>query len=289
MIDYRIETFLKLCETLNYRVTAEILNMTQPAVTQHIKFLEREYNSKLFLYSGKKLTKTSSAILLEEYARTAIFNEKKLRLSIENSINFNLNIGATKTIGEFLILDKINNFLENKNNTLNLKIDNTKVLLNLLDNNKIDFAMIEGYFDKNKYDYKLFKEEKFIGICSKNHKFANKKIKFKDIFNETLILREEGSGTRDIFNHILVENNFSLDNFNRKISINNFAIIKELVIKNKGISFVYESIAKTSDDLQVFYIEDIKISHELNYVFLKNTKAIDFINLFNKNINPPKK
>lgn len=43
MIDYRIKTFLVLCDTMNYRKTAEILNMTQPAVTQHIHFLENEY------------------------------------------------------------------------------------------------------------------------------------------------------------------------------------------------------------------------------------------------------
>ena len=42
MIDYRIKTFLVLCDTMNYRKTAELLNMTQPAVTQHIHLLENE-------------------------------------------------------------------------------------------------------------------------------------------------------------------------------------------------------------------------------------------------------
>ena len=48
MIDTRIETFLTLCRVMNYRKTAELLNMTQPAVTQHIHFLEEQYGCKLF-------------------------------------------------------------------------------------------------------------------------------------------------------------------------------------------------------------------------------------------------
>ena len=52
MLDSRIYTFLKLCDVMNYRITAEELNMTQPAVTQHIKFLENYYGCNFFKYSS---------------------------------------------------------------------------------------------------------------------------------------------------------------------------------------------------------------------------------------------
>ena len=42
MLDYRMETFLILCEEMNYRKTAQILHLSQPAVTHHIQFLEHE-------------------------------------------------------------------------------------------------------------------------------------------------------------------------------------------------------------------------------------------------------
>ena len=66
MLDHRIDTFLTLCDTMNYRETAELLHITQPAVTQHIQFLEREYCCRLFTYENRHLTKTPSAELLEE-------------------------------------------------------------------------------------------------------------------------------------------------------------------------------------------------------------------------------
>ena len=50
MLDHRIETFMAVCELMNYRKAADLLHITQPAVTQHIQFLENEYGCRLFLY-----------------------------------------------------------------------------------------------------------------------------------------------------------------------------------------------------------------------------------------------
>ena len=54
MLDYRINTFLKVCETLNYTLAAKELHITQPAVSQHIHYLEEEYETTLFVYSNKQ-------------------------------------------------------------------------------------------------------------------------------------------------------------------------------------------------------------------------------------------
>lgn len=82
MINYRMYTFLDLCKTMNYHTTAQNLNMTQPAVSQHIKYLEEEYSTKLFSYNNKKLTKNKSAYLLEIYAYSMIKNEEDMKLKL---------------------------------------------------------------------------------------------------------------------------------------------------------------------------------------------------------------
>ena len=53
MLDYRIYTFLTLCEKMNYTKTAEVLHITQPAVTQHIRWLEDQYRCRLFSYQER--------------------------------------------------------------------------------------------------------------------------------------------------------------------------------------------------------------------------------------------
>ena len=281
MLDYRILTFLKLCETMNYRITAEELNMTQPAVTQHIHYLEEEYKCKLFIYNRKKLEKTNQAILLEEYARSAYYNEIYLKRKIKSENKIKINIGATKTIGEFVIGEKIKKLVKNEKYDISLTIDNTEKLIKLMELNKLDFILIEGIFNKDKYGYRLYKKDEFIGICSKNHKFNGKSIKFEELFKEDIIIREEGSGTRGIFEQFLSENSFSLEFFKKKITINNFNLIKELVSANCGISFVYNSVVNKNDDIGKFYFKN-KIEREFNYLYLKNTAAKELVDFFDK-------
>ncbi|MDY2980331.1 MAG: LysR family transcriptional regulator [Fusobacterium sp.] len=281
MLDYRILTFLKLCETMNYRITAEELNMTQPAVTQHIHYLEEEYECKLFIYNRKKLEKTNQAILLEEYARSAYYNEIYLKRKIKSENKIKINIGATKTIGEFVIGEKIKKLVKNEKYDISLTIDNTENLIKLMELNKLDFILVEGIFNKDKYGYRLYKKDEFIGICSKNHKFNGKSIKFEELFKEDIIIREEGSGTRGIFEQFLSENSFSLEFFKKKITINNFNLIKELVSANCGISFVYNSVVNKNDDIGKFYFKN-KIEREFNYLYLKNTSAKELADFFDK-------
>ena len=104
MLDYRMTTFCTLCEVMNYRKTAELLHLTQPAITQHIQFLEKEYNCKLFSYENKKLSKTKEAVILEEYAKSMRYQEESLRNKLgEKNETLELKIGATKTIGDYMI------------------------------------------------------------------------------------------------------------------------------------------------------------------------------------------
>ena len=70
MLDYRIHTFLKVCETLNYTLAAKQLHITQPAVSQHIHYLEQEYETILFAYSNKQLSLTRSGEILRKYLMT---------------------------------------------------------------------------------------------------------------------------------------------------------------------------------------------------------------------------
>ena len=75
MIDAKLITFLKLYELMNYRKTAEELNLTQPAVTSQIKLLERDYGCKLFVYNKRVLSRTPEAEVLRSYAENLLYEE----------------------------------------------------------------------------------------------------------------------------------------------------------------------------------------------------------------------
>lgn len=274
MLDFRMDTFLMLCETMNYTKAAKQLSITQPAVTQHIRYLEKKYNCKLFSYSGKTLSLTKKGEMLASYTKSMRYNSQKIEQEMKRTEDESrhLHIGATKTIGECIMAPLIANYLLKKDHNVTLTVDNTQVLLNLLDLGALDFALIEGTFDKEKYGSSLYKREAFRGFCKSSHPFAGKQVSFADLIGERLFIREEGSGTRAVFEQTLLENNYSLNSFKNVSIINNFAAIKSLVLCGAGISFLYEEafleeIKKES--VATFYLGGEDIFREFNYVYLK--------------------
>ena len=269
MLDHRIETFLTLCEVMNYREAAQLLHITQPAVTQHIQFLEKEYDCQLFTYENRKLTKTEEALLLEEHVRAVRQREQALREKLHGSGIRELKIGATKTIGDYVITEQIHRFLEQKDTALTLIVDNTEHLLKLLELNQLDFAVIEGYFDKKRFDSQCLRREPFVGICKKDHPIAGRRISISELLEETIIHREEGSGTRAILEEKLQGYNESLQRFPRHICISSFKLILDLVEKGFGVSFVYDILASSDPGVAKFTIQGEPIVREFNIVYLK--------------------
>ena len=278
MLDYRVLTFLTLYDEMNYRRTAEKLNMTQPGVTQHIHYLENYYGVKLFEYDGRTLSKTKNAQRLKKHFDSVKAEETDIRESFIPTDTIHMTVGATKTIGEFVIVPEIRAFLQAPNHNLDLIIDNTENLLHMLEKSQIDFAVIEGVFDKSKYGYHLFKKEAFAGVCAKDHPFAGRTVTLEEVFREDIVVRESQSGTRMLLQNAITDRGFSLDSFHRCSSVNNFSVICDLVAINKAITFAYEPIAHCRDDLATFMVEDMQIQGEFNFVYCNERVAKEKIN-----------
>ena len=288
ILDYRLTTFITLYKILNYTETAKALHITQPAVSQHIKYLEDYYKTKLFTYENKILTPTHEGESLYLYAIAMKTSADKIKESLElkNLEKPSLSFGTTLTIGEYTMRDILKKTLiDFKNLKLSMNVSNTKNLLSQLRDGQIDFAILEGHFDKAQYASFPFKSVDFIGVASPKHDFSNKSITFHDLLEENIILREEGSGTRNIFLQILYEQNFTLDSLHHYIEIGNMSIIKDLVLENFGLSFLYkESVEKelNNGSLKALDIHGFDVQREFNFVYLKGSLHKDeYIQWFN--------
>ena len=269
MLDHRIHTFLLLCKVMNFRKTADFLGITQPAVTQQIHSLENQYGQKLFVYENRRLVKTDAAAVLEKYARAAKLQEQDLREKLENNPIHSLRVGATKTIGDYYLKGDIHRYLQSPDNALTLLVDNTERLLRLLEENELDFAAVEGFFDKTRFDSILLRREPFVGICRKDHPLAGREVTMEELLKETIIHREAGSGTRAILEQELRGYNESLHRFRRHICISSFHIILDLVKQGFGVSFVYNILADSDPGLAKFSIRGESVVREFNIVYLK--------------------
>jgi DNA-binding transcriptional LysR family regulator len=280
MIDQRLKTFVVLCRLMNYRRTAEALNMTQPAVTQHIQYLEKQYGCRLFLYDRRKLIMTPEGEVLLKYAQNVLYQEKKLREQLAEQRGWDLSIGATKTIGEFVISEHVEAWLAVAGNRLSVEVDNTEHLLGKLSDGSLDFALIEGTFDRQMFASQLYREELFLGICGKEHPFAGQIVPLDSLWKEHLILREEGSGTRNILEQVLAEHNRSVKDFRMVTTISNFGLMMRLVRDTGGITFAYQAVLDQNDGLTAFAVKGWEILREFNYVFLDTPVSRQAVKLF---------
>lgn len=278
MIDFRIMTFIDICESRSFTKTAKNLSITQPAVTQHIKYLEEHYQSKLIEYKGKKMIITPAGEILLKYAlkTKALLNETEGDLNKLKTKITKINFGATLTIGEFIMPSVLKGYIkENKDIRLNFIVDNTKKLIEKLQKGDIEFAFIEGYFDKGEFEHYLFKKDEFVLAVSSQSELAKKSsVEMDDIKDERLILREKGSGSRDILEKLLANKNYSLNKFENRMEIGHVKVIKEMVKANLGVTFIYKEAIKEeieNNTIVPINISNINLEKEFNFIFSKDT------------------
>ncbi len=287
MLDFRHETFLALCKIKNYTKTAQHLNMTQPAVTQHIQHLENIYGGKLFCFKDRRLNLTERGKKLYDFtiAVKADISRIKDILASQDIDKAPVTFGATLTIGEYIMPVILKKLIQHHPGlTFTMLVDNTQTLLQKLRDGIIQFAVVEGYFDKAQYASKLISEEEFIAICSKKSELANKNASLDELLRQCLILRENGSGTREVFEQVLRQHNLTCQSFSKIYEVGNLNAIKLLVEDDCGISFMYKAAARKeliSGKLCAINTPYFNAKHEFNFVYLKNSiHETEYLNWF---------
>lgn len=276
MLDFRIETFLCVCKYMNYTKAAAELNITQPGVSQHIKYLENYYGDKLFCYSNKSLELTQAGVQLRDSMISIKRDNILLRRMIGEGAEAmrSIRFGATLTIGEFMLPENLSRFIrENKDVYVDFKIADTRELLDLLDDGSIDFAVIEGYFQKSQYDFMTVSREPYILVCGKDYPLGDR-IRLEELFNHKLIVREDGSGTKEILERYLPDKGYSIDDFKSSLTVSSIHVIKNLLLNNCGVSFMYEIGARKElrdGTLRKIEIPDFPLYHEFNYIWRRNS------------------
>ena len=280
MLDFRMETFVTVCKYMNYTKAANDLHITQPAVSQHMRHIEEEYGVKLFEFQGKKLFLTKDGRALLNMAVTWQHDDQALRRKFQENAagQRHLIFGVTLTIGEYVIGDYLAGYMKKHPHTqISLTIANTEGLLKKLDEGEIDFAVVEGYFEKSDYDFQLFRKERYIGVASPygaKVKMSGEKCGWPRIFGETLIVREQGSGTREVLERALREDGYQIGDFDNVVEISNMNAIKSIVMGGGGISFLYEAAVKKEigeGSLVELPVEGFPKYHDFTFIWRKNS------------------
>ncbi|RRN71315.1 LysR family transcriptional regulator [Peribacillus simplex] len=287
-----LKTFVTLVEVKNFTKTAEILLMSQPSVSLHIKKLEEEFQTKLFLRSPKFLKVTSTGEILYDRAKQMITIYEQTREDIQEhdkSIKGELKIGASFTIGEYilpsLLIDLQKDYPELE---LQVVIGNTEEIVQAVRLYKVDIGLIEGQTNEKELSVHPFMQDELFVVSSNDHELAYKdEVAITDLHDQAWVTREVGSGTREYLNHVIRTNGLKIKSI---LTISSNQGIKETLIKNgTGLALLSQSVIERDVQNKILSIIQLKnesFNRTLSYVYSpimedkKNVKT--FITELNK-------
>ena len=278
MLDFRIKTFLCVCQTMNYTQAAKLLNITQPAVSQHIRFLEDYYQIKAFRYANKKLELTAAGRILYERCKTMENDEVALSaelLSSQSGIR-TLSLGVTMTVGEYAIISPLAAYqLAHPGINIRLRFGNTQELLAQLTAGRIQMALVEGYFPPQDYFCRPYSTEPYIGVCASSHVSpSGEPATFHDLLGERLLLREKGSGTREILERNLALHGLKTTDFIHNMEVENMHTIIGLLTHDCGISFLYRRAVHAELEagrLREIPLKNFSMEHDFTFIWEKDS------------------
>ncbi|MDM5309411.1 LysR family transcriptional regulator [Peribacillus frigoritolerans] len=221
---------------------ARLSFLSQPAVTRQIHQLENYYNTLLFDREEGRLRVTEAGKLLYPFAKAIVndFNHsKEVIQQSTGKYNANLIVGASLTIGEYLLPSLLGRFKKQQPEIkVTLTIKNTPRVLEDLSNDVIDLALVEGLVENTDFIVDKFAEDELILVCPTDHPWKDRKeIQLEELGNERMIWRESISGTRLIVENMLREHGV-LEKIESYMEIGSTQAIKSAVEAGLGISIL---------------------------------------------------
>ncbi|MGE6612750.1 MULTISPECIES: LysR family transcriptional regulator [Bacillales] len=221
---------------------ARLSFLSQPAVTRQIHQLENYYNTLLFDREEGRLRVTEAGKLLYPFAKAIVndFNHsKEVIQQSTGKYNANLIVGASLTIGEYLLPSLLGRFKKQQPEIkVTLTIKNTPRVLQDLTNDVIDLALVEGLVENSDFIVDKFAEDELILVCPSDHPWKDRKeIQLEELGNERMIWRESISGTRLIVENMLREHGV-LEKIESYMEIGSTQAIKSAVEAGLGISIL---------------------------------------------------
>lgn len=278
MEDHKLKVFCTVAETKSFSKTSEIIHLTQPAVSLQIQALEEIYETKLFDRSSSSINLTPSGEILYKYAKDilSLYAEAGKEIGkITGLIKGSITIGASTTIGNYVLPTVISDFKKTHPKIkINVFIGNTRRIVDFLNSGVVDLGLVEGETSKHKIKTEPIIQDELLFIVPPLHHWAKKKVvSILDITKEPFILREEGSGTRQMIEKYLLSHGINTGDMSIALVLGSTESIKEAVESGIGISIVSRWAARKEvkyGTLKLITPKEEKILRNFSLIMQKN-------------------
>jgi DNA-binding transcriptional LysR family regulator len=270
--NFRLRVFRAVAEQLSFHKAAKELFLSQPAVTLQIKALEDDLGIRLFDRAGGRVSLTGPGALLLGYARklAALVSEAEQELAAgQGQLAGDLALGASTTIAQYILPRLIAGFLaENPRVRLSLHSGNTEEIVHLLLQDNVSVGLIEGPARDHGVRVEPFMQDELVLIVPPD--FGSDRLSRDQLLASTLLMRERGSGSRDVVERALEKAGAALKSFKNVMDFDSTEAIKSAVEVGLGIGFVSEwAISKELDlaALGVGEVAGIKVVRQFSLIW----------------------
>lgn len=276
----------------NFTKAANLLFISQPTLSKQIKVLENRLGIILLNRENNKISLTEAGKIFLQYSeRILALCEESCRAlnDVKNGDRGNLTVGASQTIGTYLLPRVLALFAQNYPQiNINVQVDSTRVISKKVVNREIDIAVVGGDIPdelKKNLEIENFVEDELILIVPKSHPFAlkkQKKINKDDLYHLNFITLNPNSTIRKFIDNILIQNGIETKQFPVIMQLNSIEGIKTAVSLGLGAAFVSSSAIEKEIKLktvEIITIENIKITRTLSIITNKEcykSKALEF-------------
>lgn len=271
MSNFRLKVFHTVAVYLNFSKAAELLYISQPAVSKNIKELETELDIKLFERIAGKVKLTDAGRIVLTYAESVFELEKELTFNLstlKQKYSGRLKLGASTTIGQYILPPILARFHEEYPEIeLSLLNDNTEKVEKALLDNEIDIAIVEGSSKNSLIKYIPFVKDEIVAIVHTSQLLSERdEISIDELKTMPLVLREEGSGSLAVITNKLKEHGVKLTDMNIVLHLGNTESIKSYLAHSNAMALI--SIHAVTKEIKNGEFKIIDISNlAVNRVF----------------------
>lgn len=269
---HQLLIFLKIVETKSITKASEVLHLTQPAVSIQLKKFQDQFDIPLTEVIGRQLYVTDFGKEIAETAEKIVHQIQEINyktLAYKGQLSGRLKISVVST-GKYVIPYFIADFLkENKAVELELDVTNKAKVIESLQSNEVDFALVSLLPDNLEIDKIDLMENKLYLVGNDEFIFSTEKNDKSILQNIPIIYREKGSGTRQVMERFLEHNKLQLT---KKMELTSNEAVKQALIAGLGCSIMPLIGIKNelnNGDLHIIPIKGLPLKSTWQLIWMK--------------------
>lgn len=271
---HHLRLFAAVVDSNGFTKAAAALRLSQPAISKSLNELERQLHVKLLDRSGRSIKMTDAGRTLYERASELFGIERVAEQELRELRGLKrgvLRIGASTTIATYLLPPVLGRFhMRYPRVRIQTTSANTRAVLRMLLAFRVDVALVEGPVSHPRVEVRAWREDELVVIAAPDHPLCSREqIDVATLAEQTFLVREPGSGTREVIERAFAMHGIRLS---RTMRVGGTEAIKQGVAAGLGVAIVSRAAAMDQlalRKLAILPVEGLSIRRPLTQLTLR--------------------